>query len=618
MFTETLDFHASHPRDRIPTIIELHSRTSSEKGSVKSTDEPALVYFEGHIHTTSGLLEVPPGHFSSMTTRNLTLASARAGVGAYISIHHDVSTGTYFVNNDYHGFQPIFYLGQSRQSRQSLTLSDTFSGALLALKEEGRSPTLNPSVILPQFASFNALLNHTWFTTETSVKNISLLRPDTELQLRAGILSVNSLAHFRDPSNRSYDQLLDEGISRAVEQLRALSALPVGDKMLYLSGGRDSRALLALMGAAGVARHFTAHAKPAPSHTAGTAAAKQFQTKLSNDRSIAATLAQRYGMQPWNDPHVVEVNPGLKNRDWWLSHWAGIMTDYFTPRQVALRPSLRLFGGMGENFRSKVPDYMSSIRPPLELAMTPSSFEADFVTYYDRICPPLASYDTSNWAAGRDLFKQSLAYTTAPSALWEGIDRFSEIYRQSAHFGHLNSDRSENIFSFAPLAQPEFTMATSTLDRDSRTSGRVLFDIIDRLDPTLNTIPFEGSRWTDSLFAGRPHYRTLPSQPDHGFSEGFWAESDRTRQGNLRRNQLIVGSTAPTIPDEPDSARTLALLDQLRGDLEPIVGAPRYRALADMVKDKRLLVARLRGRLETFHHVVHHPTTPSAIRVRVA
>lgn len=610
MFTETLNFHTSYPRERIPTIITLTSSATAKS----QAREPKLVYFQGHIHTSRGLIEVPPGHSSDVTSLDLTLAAARAGVGAYMSIHHDTSTNTYFVNNDYHGFQPVFYLDRTDRH---LVVSDTFTGALLALDEERGPRTLNPAVTLPQFASFNALLNHTWFTTQTNVQGISLLRPDKELQFHAGKLTIHGSTHFNDPTDRSYDELIDAGISRATEQLKTLSALPVADKMLYLSGGRDSRTLLALMGAAGVARHFTVHAKPAPTELQSTPSNTKFKAKLDNDRSIAAAVAQRYGMQPWTDPHVVEVTPGLNNRNWWLSHWAGIMTDYFTPRQVAMRPSIRLFGGMGENFRSKVPDYLSSIRPALPLTMTTASLDADFQLYYNRICPPLGSYDTSTWIAGRELFKDSLTYSTAPTSLWEGIDRFSEIYRQSAHFGHLNSDRSENIFTFAPLAQPEFTMATSTLNRTDRASGRVLFDIIDRLDPTLNTIPFEGSRWTESLLATRPHYRTIPNFQIREPSNDFWAASDTARESNLRRNQALLGVNTPSMRDEPDAPRTLALLNELKDDLSPIIGTPRYRALTDMVNDRRLLVARLRGRLETFRHILSQTPTSSAIRVRL-
>lgn len=587
--------HSGRAEVFLPTVLSLvHGGRPAPEDSVEST--PELIYHQGTAMTSAGLLHTEAGRFVEGDMPWFSLEAARDAVGAFLSVFKQRSTNDLIILGDFHGFQKIFFasVGDGR-----LLVSDSFLALVERLRSLGRQVSVDAPSLVGQYGSFNALLNHHSFSTHTLVEGVQVLRADEVLHLTGSGLMKRTRSRFIDPRGRRHTELLSDALHRGADMISASLSWNVADRVLYLSGGRDSRSVLAMAVAGGIQGDYPVYAKAPP------ASGGKFAQKLSIDRAISGQIVDEFGLSLWADEYTVEVASGESEREWWLSHWGGVMHDYGSPGLGSLTPSLFLIGAMGENYRTKVPDFLGSL-PGLSFEMTESSFDRDFDAFFGRIAPRHPGSDGDAWDATRVRFRDSLTYEGVGGALWERLDAFSEVFRMSTHFGGVSVERSINRWVLNVLALPELTYAATRLNREERASGRIWQDLHDLADARLNAIPYEFNALTAD---GEYHHSPT------GKSRVDWDSLDVLHEANLKRNTRSVRHHPSRAQPRIDHVASRRLLTKLRDVIAPAVGNPRVAHLLDRVDAQSILMKRMRGKLELLDEVCDPRISWNAIRV---
>lgn len=582
---------------RVPCLLSL-KHEGSPRSEQQNSGRTRLVYLQGTIMTSRGLLHVEPGDFREGDASWLRIDESVEAVGAFLAVYKEAGTNNLIVLSDFHGFQKVFY---SDLGNGSASVSDSLTTLSQNLRNTGRQIDINLPNLIGQYGSFNALLNHHAFSTQTIVEDIHVLRSDQVLRISPTSVKAEPRPRFTDPKNRNYEQLISDALRRGADFVAATLEWDVPDRMLFLSGGRDSRSVLAMAIAGGTEREFPVFAKPPP---AGTST---FSQKLSLDRELSGQLVDKFNLDVWDDKFNVKLSNGETEREWWLSHWAGVLHDYNSPKRGSLVPSVRLIGAMGANYRTKVPDFVAHMRDT-KFQMSPDSFDDDFSTFFDDICPRHPGSNNDAWEEAREMFHTSLTYEGVGEALWERLDAFSEVFRMSAHFGGTNVEQSANTWNLNILGIPELTYAASMLPRRERADGQVWKDLHALVDERLNEVPYEFQ--AKSL---RGDYSAVGGSATHV----DWTAADIRHSANLERNtnniETFRGATSPRV-DHVACKRLLLKHEEL---LSTAVGPARTRHLLMRVQQRSTLMKRLRGKLELLDELVDPQVSWNHVRVAI-
>lgn len=195
--------------------------------------------------------------------------------GTFAIVICDIKRQKLLVASDRYGLRPLYYFSDG-------------SGLLIAsevkalLKVEPNSK-LNDEAIADWFCFGKLLGNKTFF------KNINVLSPASILEYQAGKLNIAQYwdYEFDEAANISEGELV-EGLAAAFSKSVARRLADDNRHGLALSGGMDSRAILAATG--DKASQFSAFT---------------FGTRGCDEIRIARTIARKLGMEH----HIIELNP---------------------------------------------------------------------------------------------------------------------------------------------------------------------------------------------------------------------------------------------------------------------------------------------------------------------
>lgn len=596
-----------------PPVVPLQetARAQPRKGlllTIQQEAEPVpedfgnqieLKYLQGTLMTSRGLIHVEPGEFTPSDLEWLSIDEAAQAVGSFVAVFRDHKHEVTKVLGDFHGFQEIFYF-ESAATKTTL-VSDSYLFLIQEIKRIGHSIGLDTGIVYGQYSSFNALLNHHAFSDRTIVEGVKYLRSGQILNITCKGSSVELNDRMLDPHNRPYNELIQDALSRGTQFVEAALEWDVPEHLLYLSGGRDSRGILAMAIHGGLERNLEVFAKQPP------IGESNFSQKLGVDRALSAQLVDTFGLKLWEDSQSVKLASNAGDREWWLSHRAGVSHDFSAPRIGSLEPTVKLIGAMGANYRTKVPDYLGHMNE-LNLGMTEDSYLQDFDQYFNRICVPHPGAPNGAWESTRDAFEQALNVEGAGSALWERLDAFSELYRMPAHFGSIGLEKSVNIWNLNILAIPELTYAASITSRDERAAGKIWRDLHSLADPRINEIPYEFE-----IKDGRGGYGSL----DSSSTEVKWSKLDAIHHENLQKNSLQLSDTSPKMISRNDWLACKHLLAKHEATLVNQIGKPRWAHLRNRVQKRGLLAKRLRGKLELLNQVLDPEFVWNPTRVSV-
>lgn len=425
----------------------------------------------------------PPPDFS--------LATALAWTGEWYGAFYLAESNQVAVGADYFGYAQLFYTefpDPASTGSRIVMVSPSFRGILAARRLHGQRNKLRFDIALPSLITTNNIFR-TRASDESFADDVRVLGNNDLI-----VLDKDGFGVVRRPvviEATDYDALIDAGIERAAGVIR--SSIDSGAPVQFsLSGGKDSRAVLGLLVAAGSERDVHTWTQ-IPS---GPASASQ--EIFSRDFATASRLAHRFGLRWWlpepTDASRVSFEDDLAYWQNYRSNGSFEFVAHETVAESVERIGFVGIGGelvrsyLGAGYRTSLPGWWS------RAGKTDDSVEHDLRTLFRAICP--------SWLIERELYESSESSFVRAFSLEEGQDVIAQIdasylaYRNRCHAGTAAFQRPLGPSIVYPLAQPEFVAANRLLGRADREDGRVLFDILERTMPDLNALPFVSPPWT--------------------------------------------------------------------------------------------------------------------------
>lgn len=433
---------------------------------------------------------------------------------------------SYMVASDYFGFGKIHYaFVPSREfpSLRTLIAGPTFRGVARVLDQMGYPSSVAWDVALPHVIS-HVNLFRTRASRRTFADQIEVLGSDEVLIVSK--YGANIVNRPIPNLNEDYESLIEQGIEAAIADAKAASGL--GMPMSFsLSGGKDSRALLSMLVAGGMAQDWNIVTKR-PGTQAG-ASTEVFR----RDLEYASKIVDKFNLN-WHIPrggYYVQTD---------FREFLNDYQDFRSNQNFELTPQKHLrreagesttMGIGGELLRSYIARGYRDGHPQWWTAAgkTADSAFLDLRSLFSRLAVswklPMDLYDQA-----ASSFAHSMMFDLQGTAL-EHIDKSYGEYRSRAFSSNMESNRHAGSFLTYPLARPEFVAASRLLSPEDRDDGRILFDIIEKSSADLNALPFAAPAWPE-------RFRTRGN-------EDFWKGASVSR-AEVRYQSLLA--KAPKIP----------------------------------------------------------------------
>jgi hypothetical protein len=469
-------------------------------------------------------------------------ASETAPTGSYTVVH--VSDVALTASTDPLGLSQIYLLRHPSVS----ILANSLAGVVAEAKRLGIELTPDPAPLADLFCVGSPLV------PSSGYREVELVPWHRYVRVwRDGRVATPERTFWqfvRERRRRDYRGL----IADAAEQIKAASrwaaSLP-GTKIVELSGGRDSRLVLAGLRAAKVDRAFFTHTQV---------------TSTPDDLELAIQIRRYAALQPCSAPHVFEVP--LADAITFASQFGPcrMMDDITFHMATPTSPRVVLSGGCGETFRG----FFSSMI--VERDGDASSNGAAISTV-------LKEHFRSRNLAPAYVARRINEATQYVSefGLDDPLNAVDLLYlasRNRFHFGLCGRVRSRIYTSVNTLNSPLAVAASYCLSGLERARGKVGYDLMRHLDPGLAELPFTGSAWHPSIrrrFALR-WVRTPTIGPDRPI---FKLNNPTAKQGIRAREIASRDAFRSLVDSSPESLRALLNVAHVRRTASHDDGAAR-------------------------------------------
>jgi len=405
-----------------------------------------------------------------------------------------LASNDFLASTDPSGFYTLFYTHAGLNDAGITAVSNSIQSLANYLADQGATVDIDEAYCLPILASSATFFNQA-YSNRTTCRQIRRLGPDEEFLFgrSGGRVLKNSFFDLDD-----YETSLNDGIDASKALLQTLFAR-FGEKPITvnLSGGKDSRACLAILLASGIPRRKIHCVTKDPS--AETLAYRR--SIFEGDLRIASYLVQEHDLM-WAVTNPGEATPLTFTES--LSRWRDSRaSSYFlySPSFFAPVPtrveSLTVFGGGGEVLRSFWSAFVKRIAVGERISNTKASSKNDARRFFRS----LVSSQLAGVAESAEIFAEEITKIPGDGFL-EKIDNHYALHRNRCHFGHLREASERGTAIYSALSAPQFRSASRGLSFTDRASGRVIYDIIQRTSPELNTVEFESGDWP--WLASRP------------------------------------------------------------------------------------------------------------------
>lgn len=465
---------------------------------------------------------------------------------AYYDKTHVVAFG------DFMGLQPLFYY-----EREGVIAVSNRQRLLHRIVNEGGRVRINPM-------AYSWLISQDQiFGLESPFEGVKLLRPGTALRVRDGKVDILPLPAFHSPADKR-GELTKDRIAVAVDAImdhaEGLARLPFSDLDMDLTGGMDSRAVLAVALGSGLINRVN-----------------RVQTRGYDDTpdvEVASSLARKFNLPystrgprqaPRDDAPANSANVGWHR----LRLSARLLDGTVTPSSVPNRAPItlaRLTGSGGEIFRPHVKDVRHRSLESREEAHR-------WVMRYQGGLDPFG------------LLKQEVRSRHA--AMLRGmVDRYMEgnipfddmhylIYTENrmpwwAGYTSANSGGQQWLMLLANRKAAEVMFS---VDPVHKKTDRLHFEIMKAVDPRLVTHPFLANTWDERL---APFFGELdvPGEPFRTGQADNWQSRGRGWLLEFPRNEFdtmleYVLESDSVLFEAVDRTRVEALRDQI------LAGKPR-------------------------------------------
>ncbi|URW82468.1 hypothetical protein NBV64_17355 [Alcaligenes sp. DN25] len=389
------------------------------------------------------------------------------------------SLGKKIICTDFFGFYPIFYCSFGKL----FFFSNSYDSLLTHIKKINFYPKLDFLSIFPMLASSYSFFDQA-FSSHTGCEQVKRLLPDEIIEISGGSWEVKKKSNS---SSLSYQDLIEQGSSVVRSDLRQLQEIGFQNTELSLSGGKDSRAILAL----GIDSISDLSIRTNPKFEDGGSLKSDV---IDRDFDIALDMVSHYNLQ-WSRSRPVFADP--VGFDQALSHYRFFRSsNYFRTNLSRFYTSLypngsyvELVGGCGEVLRGFWSDYFKKISYS-------SRIESDrlnkrkcgyyvFSALVGRNSKLKSYYDDSmSW------FMDNISKIDGED-FYEAIDNHYFLHRNRYHFGNYRDAWRSGKLLYYPLGKKEFFQASKMIDSKLKSKGQVVFDIIKSNKAELHRFPYE-------------------------------------------------------------------------------------------------------------------------------
>lgn len=401
----------------------------------------------------------------------------RSGQGEFFSIIVN-DLGQAEVSSDFCGFYSLYWKKHEFHGKPGVLISNCFH----SLSRYSKS-AFDASKIIANLASKNQIFVQD-YNNHTCLEDIKRLGWNEVITVGEKGLAVKKkgigLAF-------SYEELVEKGISKAQSTL--LREDRKGILNLYLSGGKDSRAILALLFSLGISPNCTTQD---PSKYKGSS-----KSIIDQDFLIANFLVKNYGLKWFLTGRKRAEKLSFEES---IEHHVFFRDGYylFSPSQHLVYScdwgdEVQLRGGGGGLFKSTWGEYIRGSYVNEKLTGGVETLESDAGILFDQLNHSKGVPEEA-YESGKKMFVASLkdlsADTVVPN-IYNVLDTHYISYRNRSHFGHIRSSWSQGKKVFYPLVNEFFYEASMLLSEEERTKGKLVFDIIEKTFPELNDYPYD-------------------------------------------------------------------------------------------------------------------------------
>lgn len=405
-----------------------------------------------------------------------------------------LSSKEYLLKTDFFGFYPIFYTSPTLNNAKISAFSNSFYALHSYLKIKNVKTTPNCINAGPNLGSHYTFFNQA-YTNETPCTQIRRLGADEEMLFGDYGVLTRKFSFFE---SGDYKTLLNQSISNISDTLsylfKCFQEQPIS---LFLSGGKDSRAVLSVLTNSLIPRQLVKCSTKNPYKYQESSLAI-----LENDLRIGSYLVKKFGLS-WHkdsvapdDTNINFISFASSLNDWRFNK---LGTHFgFVPASFLFKPnlseSIELRGGGGENLRGFWAESINRFNFSSEIKNTNKSINADAKRFFLALVP-------SDVPARSDSLESFIEHinTIPGEAFLEKIDNHYVLHRNRYHFGHFRVSCNAGRLLYFPLASPDLFKASRSIDFFKRQKGLVLFDFIDNFNPLLNEVEFQSGSWSDEI-----------------------------------------------------------------------------------------------------------------------
>lgn len=581
--------------------LPAHSITIESKAQTIQNDEaqePTIKDFK--VAHVSGFAATPQFNLDSNFTESLgmtiSLSELAPAIGEWTALA--VSSGSaeslnqsFVVCNDEYGYSPIFY---ALIPGRGIIVSDSFQGVSYELMRNGIQATLNLDSYATTVLTKDSRLSNP-LAWQTSASEIFLLPPHYALHVSESAISIFNRAELLDFSGESFGSIISSGIEYITQILSNLASNEQMARSLLLSGGVDSRVVLALVLAAGEEKSYLIRSND-PRLYKNKYSYKVFE----DDFFISHAIGNHFGMNwhPTRSAHNVRTSleEGLRISQSTSSNFSNAFPAT-THHPVYANPEVSLRGGGGEPIKGA--GFLSLIKQVQENSIRIGATEQSPFEQFKQWYLQNAIVDQS-----KSNFIDSSLDEISPLLNTESFDTMMPSYyqhsRNRTHFGHGKFSSGTNLFPFQPLSNSHFFSAASQEKITDLRANVIARRVFELTEPSLLDFPFEDSAATKQLTNGHvreikknadtldAHFRQLAEQKPT-FQERMFAGSSNEKVLSDKNAALIsmCRSIANDIEDAFFSHR-----QELKSVHKSIFGALELGVLSPALTVARMMSAR--------------------------
>lgn len=521
--------------------------------------------------------------FTRPTPRTITASEFAPALGEWTAVAERTVadprlTSEFLVFNDEFGYSPIFY---ALISGQKFIVSDSFQGITYELMRNGVNPTLDFSAYITTVITKDSRFSNP-LAWQTSAAEIRLLPPHLAVHVTEHSITIIDRKTLLNNECSDPTALIDRGIDFVTGTLKRLALNEDHSHSLLLSGGVDSRVVLALVLAAGVDDAFAIRSNDPRLYKS-----KYSHRVFEDDFFISYAISKHFSLN-WLPPRSTSNLKTSLEEGLWISNTTSSNFSNAYPatahHTIYATPEISLRGGGGEPIKGA--GFLSLAKQVKEYSSkTGASSEAPFTQFRKWFVDNAIIDSTFGSTVNESL--SSIQQWLRSESFDDLMPSFYQHCRNRTHFGHAKFSASTNLFAFQPLSNSYFYAASEKHPNPELRGYKIARQIFAATEPSLLDFPFEDREATELLTNGAG--KNIPKDSD--ILESHF--SSIANQKPIIEEIIFSGTTQETIPADK-SAALVSMSRTIAHEIEEAF--PEHRATLKSVH-KSVFEALEKGRL---------------------